>query len=154
MNWLRKMRRAWIAVFTRFTRHRKSTGNYSRFLFQIKIETDLCLRKKKKVKLSLRLKLRFIIGESSSSNSANNHGLVKLKDDVEMCGYEDVQIMWDILNKSTRRRNCRTTSDCDGGNDNGNAFTLFFGRHTIDPVPLFTLEQLNYDSTNSLPKFM
>ncbi|GMN55269.1 hypothetical protein TIFTF001_024383 [Ficus carica] len=111
------MRRAWIAIFTRFTRHRKSTG------------------------------------ESSSSNSANNYGLVKLKDDVEMCGYEDVQIMWDILNKSTRRRNCRTTSDCDGGNDNGNAFTLFFGRHTIDPVPLFTLEQLNNDSTNSLPKF-
>ncbi|MBA0689157.1 hypothetical protein Goari_006896 [Gossypium aridum] len=32
-------------------------------------------------------------GETCSGN-----GLLKLQDDVKMCGYEDVQVMWDLLN--------------------------------------------------------
>ncbi|CAD5190040.1 unnamed protein product [Musa acuminata subsp. malaccensis] len=27
-------------------------------------------------------------------------GILKLYDDVQMCGYEDVQVMWEILTKS------------------------------------------------------
>ncbi|EXC13477.1 hypothetical protein L484_003591 [Morus notabilis] len=117
MNWLRKMRRAWIAVFSPFRHPKSSTGR-------------------------------------SSSCSSESSGLVKLQDDVEMCGYEDVRTMWDILRKTQIRS--QTTSDCVNshrpkrqpmiadGNSNTNlcqpaaacAFTLFNFGHTIDPVVL------------------
>ncbi|KAK9906206.1 hypothetical protein M0R45_002750 [Rubus argutus] len=38
---------------------------------------------------SARLKLRKSVG-----------GLLKLQDDVQMCGYRDVQIMWNMLSKA------------------------------------------------------
>ncbi|KAF4394701.1 hypothetical protein CsatB_019232 [Cannabis sativa] len=37
-------------------------------------------------------------------------GLLKLHDDVQMCGYEDVQVMWEILQ--------RTESEMLGSNNN------------------------------------
>ncbi|PON34439.1 hypothetical protein PanWU01x14_344360 [Parasponia andersonii] len=104
MNWLRKVRRAWIAVLTRF-RPRKSTG-----------------RRRSR----------------SSSSDVVSGELLKLQDDVEMCGYEDVRIMWDILSKT--ESNYETTSDCQPGKHklgqaaSSCALSVFFGR-SIDALP-------------------
>ncbi|PON46126.1 hypothetical protein TorRG33x02_326930 [Trema orientale] len=106
MNWLRKVRRAWIAVLTRL-RPRKSTGRRGS-------------------------------RSSSSSDHVVGGGLLKLQDDVEMCGYEDVRIMWDILSKT--ESNYETTSDCQPGKHklgqaaSSCALSVFFGR-SIDTLP-------------------
>ncbi|KAE9602456.1 hypothetical protein Lal_00050169 [Lupinus albus] len=58
---------------------------------------------------SIRIKLRKSSGEvgggrgsgggkyGGGDNGRDGCGLVKLRDDVEMCGYKDVEVMWNML---------------------------------------------------------
>ncbi|EOY01420.1 hypothetical protein SCA6_007894 [Theobroma cacao] len=39
-------------------------------------------------------------GGKGGAISSNASGLSKLQDDVNMCGYKDVQVMWNLLNTS------------------------------------------------------
>ncbi|XVF43410.1 hypothetical protein PTKIN_Ptkin02bG0037900 [Pterospermum kingtungense] len=38
--------------------------------------------------------------KSTGDHKGGASGLLKLQDDVKMCGYEDVQVMWNLLNTS------------------------------------------------------
>ncbi|KAK8492403.1 hypothetical protein V6N13_029588 [Hibiscus sabdariffa] len=48
------------------------------------------------ISVSQRLKPTVKGGKDGEACSAN--GLLKLQDDVMMCGYQDVQVMWNLLN--------------------------------------------------------
>ncbi|KAL4346364.1 hypothetical protein GQ457_17G014980 [Hibiscus cannabinus] len=48
------------------------------------------------ISVSQRLKPTLKGGKDGQACSAN--GLLKLQDDVMMCGYQDVQVMWNLLN--------------------------------------------------------
>uniref|UniRef100_A0A7N0RGT2 Uncharacterized protein n=1 Tax=Kalanchoe fedtschenkoi TaxID=63787 RepID=A0A7N0RGT2_KALFE len=38
--------------------------------------------------------------DKARSRRQTGGGLLKLRDDIQTCGYEDVQVMWEILRKS------------------------------------------------------
>ncbi|KAE8056649.1 hypothetical protein FH972_013397 [Carpinus fangiana] len=68
MDWLHKMKRAWLAVSARI-RPRKSGGSS--------------------------------VGSLGGGGSCNgDYGLLKLRDDVRTCTYQDVQVMWNMLSGS------------------------------------------------------
>ncbi|CAL2225743.1 unnamed protein product [Prunus armeniaca] len=50
---------------------------------------------------SARLKLSKSVGRDGGEYGGVG-GLLKLQDDVQLCGYQDVQIMWNILSKAQR----------------------------------------------------
>ncbi|KAL6292467.1 hypothetical protein ACE6H2_000609 [Prunus campanulata] len=50
---------------------------------------------------SARLKLSKSVGRVGGECGGVG-GLLKLQDDVQMCGYQDVQIMWNILSNAQR----------------------------------------------------
>ncbi|KAM1087483.1 hypothetical protein ACFX15_012598 [Malus domestica] len=52
------------------------------------------------IALSATLKLRRSLGGVGGERGGGIGGLLKLQDDVQMCGYEDVQIMWNMLSKA------------------------------------------------------
>ncbi|CAN6552022.1 hypothetical protein ACFX15_012598 [Malus domestica] len=57
------------------------------------------------IALSATLKLRRSLGGGVAGGVGGERGggiggLLKLQDDVQMCGYEDVQIMWNMLSKA------------------------------------------------------
>ncbi|XWS22986.1 hypothetical protein CRYUN_Cryun29cG0082500 [Craigia yunnanensis] len=58
-------------------------------------------RKMRRVWLSVsaRLKPHKPTGGKGGANG-DASGLLKLQDDVKMCGYKDVQVMWNLLNTS------------------------------------------------------
>ncbi|KAL4346191.1 hypothetical protein S83_037279 [Arachis hypogaea] len=73
--------------------------------------------------LSTRIKLRKSgVGRHSGGIEYNGDvGLLKLRDDVQMCGYRDVEVMWNMLSitlhhdqveatNSTTACNCRSIS--------------------------------------------
>ncbi|XP_028774176.1 uncharacterized protein LOC114731206 [Neltuma alba] len=43
------------------------------------------------------LKLGKSVGGGCGRGSGGDGGLVKLRDEVEMCGYRDVEVMWNML---------------------------------------------------------
>ncbi|KAL6189261.1 PREDICTED: uncharacterized protein LOC101313896 [Fragaria vesca subsp. vesca] len=49
---------------------------------------------------SARLKHRKSVGGAGGDQCGGVGGLLKLQDDVQMCGYQDVQIMWNMLSKA------------------------------------------------------
>ncbi|XP_047332469.1 uncharacterized protein LOC124936058 [Impatiens glandulifera] len=49
-------------------------------------------------------------------------GLVKLSDDIQTCGYEDVQVMWEMLRTTT-------TIDSHDSNPNRNHRLLAWSQH-------------------------
>ncbi|KAF7843169.1 MAGUK p55 subfamily member 4 like [Senna tora] len=42
----------------------------------------------------------FIALSSRLKSRKNGDGLLKLQDDVQTCGYEDVQVMWEMLRRT------------------------------------------------------
>ncbi|XVE74504.1 hypothetical protein DITRI_Ditri12bG0022400 [Diplodiscus trichospermus] len=59
-------------------------------------------RKMRRVWLSMSARLK--PHETTGASSNNASGLSKLQDDVKMCGYKDVQVMWKLLNKSQNKQ--------------------------------------------------
>ncbi|XVE85626.1 hypothetical protein DITRI_Ditri17bG0105300 [Diplodiscus trichospermus] len=55
-------------------------------------------RKMRRVWLSVAGRLK--PHQPTGGASGNGSGLLKLQDDVKMCGYKDVQVMWNLLNTS------------------------------------------------------
>ncbi|XP_061994907.1 uncharacterized protein LOC133712816 [Rosa rugosa] len=49
---------------------------------------------------SARLKHRKSVGGAGGDLCGGVGGLLKLQDDVQMCGYQDVHIMWNMLSKA------------------------------------------------------
>uniref|UniRef100_A0A2N9ILF9 Uncharacterized protein n=1 Tax=Fagus sylvatica TaxID=28930 RepID=A0A2N9ILF9_FAGSY len=66
MDWLHRMKKAWVAVSTRI----RTRGGVS----------------------------------GGGGASTGDDGLLKLRDDVQMCGYKDVQVMWKMLSGSQQEQ--------------------------------------------------
>ncbi|XP_027923458.1 uncharacterized protein LOC114181253 isoform X1 [Vigna unguiculata] len=81
VNWWRNMmyplRRVWFSVATRFGFRKNDRGN----MVEVKLE------------LTEKAKLDECVGNKFS-------GLLKLRHDVRACEYEDIQVMWEMLNRN------------------------------------------------------
>ncbi|KAI5674095.1 hypothetical protein M9H77_14459 [Catharanthus roseus] len=73
MEWWQKLRRAWAFIRSTLKRGKNTNGNK-------------CLKNNSG-------------GFEVSHNSGVEKGLLSLRDDVETCEYQDVHVMWDILNR-------------------------------------------------------
>ncbi|KAG4929610.1 hypothetical protein AAZX31_17G054100 [Glycine max] len=70
MDCWHKITKTWTSLSTRFKHHRKSSGRVGG------------------------------AAQYSADCDGISAGLLKLRDDVQMCGYRDVQVMWNMLNVS------------------------------------------------------
>ncbi|XP_071912526.1 uncharacterized protein [Coffea arabica] len=75
MEWWQKLRRAWLLITARVFKARKNGGNG-----------------KRKKNITGR-----VLEARSSNNSDTQTGLLKLRDDVANCEYQDVHVMWNIV---------------------------------------------------------
>ncbi|MED6136495.1 hypothetical protein PIB30_056585 [Stylosanthes scabra] len=69
MDWWHKIRRTWSALSTRIKLRKSGVGARSSGG-----------------------------GGGDCDGSRSGVGLLKLRDDVQMCGYRDVEVMWNMLN--------------------------------------------------------
>ncbi|KAI8017088.1 hypothetical protein LOK49_LG04G02396 [Camellia lanceoleosa] len=98
MEWWHKMvfpvRRVWVALASRV----KSRKNGESLTLSLPPPLSLSLS------LSLSLYLCFKERERKHSPAKVimnlSAGLLKLRDDIQTCGYEDVQVMWEMLSRS------------------------------------------------------
>ncbi|XP_071909018.1 uncharacterized protein [Coffea arabica] len=74
MEWWQKLRRAWLLFTARVFKARKDGGNG-----------------KRRKNITGRVEAR------SSNSSDTQTGLLKLRDDVANCEYQDVHVMWNIV---------------------------------------------------------
>ncbi|KAK7265364.1 hypothetical protein RJT34_32983 [Clitoria ternatea] len=90
MDWWHKIRTTWTSLSTRI-KLRKSCRNH--FSYSLSINHSF------NIHLILFYIAAGITGGRGAGGGAGG-GLLKLRDDVQMCGYRDVEVMWNMLSIS------------------------------------------------------